>query len=371
MLDLPLAFLPSALVPADPMMHKAMVGAMLPAALVGVLAVVLLVLGRKTERPALLWTLGLLVVPAVGVATIWLQRFELAADATGRWRNIFAGLSGLALLWVAGVFASQGGAVRRWTSITLASAAAGALGWFIGERLLFETTDPPQSPLYPQLLAAYTTAAFAILMPLAHERLSALSLLGLVAVAMSSGIGMMFAGFESAMWLTVSFALPLAVVAVLVLPGHGLTRRKAAKAKKAPATVEDEAGEEIEIVSHTQFVANALLAGGLFVGVMLPMLFMLAWLNSYDKTQTFAWAMVVPALAIPGLWIGRLPPLGARWLGGLVTMLVLGIAAAGGFIWTASLTDLRPYGFEQLNELGIPTPKVEEPEPGSAADYGW
>ncbi|MEL7238011.1 MAG: hypothetical protein AAGK78_04050, partial [Planctomycetota bacterium] len=252
------------------------------------------------------------------------------------------------------------------------SIAAGAVGWWIGDKLRYDSQDG----YYAQILARDTLAVFAIMLPLAQRRISGDAMLGLCAVGVAVGAAVLFGNLEAALMLTLPGVAALAGVLLLALPMHARDRRDAKKQGRPIAVdpdldVDGDEDDDTPKYYRDRPAIAGLLAGGLGLAVLFPTLLMLGWLNSFDRTANYAWAIALPVLALPALWLAHLPPLRGKWHAGVIAGVVLTIAAFGSFVWTASSTNLSGYGFEKLNELGIPEPAVDEDAEPTAADLGY
>lgn len=317
----------------DPFIERNVLAGALPLGLAIVLALLALLGSRKIDRPMVKWSLATAIVPLVVVGGIWLQRWRWVTLVEGqtppRYLAIYLGLTLLVATWYVGTIVTRLGEVARWIGTVATTAAGAAIAWDIATAISFDDTNP----LYPQLAAFYTGSAIAILLPLAQRRHSAIGMFGLCSIGGVSALACLFTGSETGMWIGLCMTAATAGVSLVALPSHGLDRRQLRRSRT---------DDDVE-PPHDKPMIDGLLAGGLVLGVALPILLLQAWIPTQGRIESWAWALAIPMLALPGMWLGQLTPLRLRWFGGVVVLVVLGIAALGGLVATTGQTDLESY----------------------------
>lgn len=282
------------------------------------------------------------------------------------WAVPAAALLGIGLSFIAQFhdFSGIGSRWERWKWIVPASAAvlviwpivvllrperpAMRITWMISGSLLMAGVSGrlAAASVYPEMAWGYAWVVFGsvlvlslMLLPLAVAAtawdVAAVVVAGLIVLVIVTG-----SGFMGAAEVIAPAVVAGAALAILAAPlrGHLLRRRRGTGAMDA----------EDEQAAGKPAGGGALAHGGaLAIALLLPIVSLVAWVNTYKRSGSYAWAMALPIISLGLLWVGRLPWFSRRpHMGGVAILVLVAGVSACGLALALQEIDLRAFGLD-------------------------
>lgn len=294
------------------LMTKALYGGILPGALALLFAGLALWQANRGHACRRLAAWAVPLAASTGLVISFSAQF---AGNTGRWRWIISTTLALLLLWPLTLMPWP----RQSKWIALFTAGAAALLAVIAGGLMWPSFYADESMWLRGVPFLAATAMGALLYPFAVRHANPAT--G-IAIALAGALLMPVILFSknatfAELFITTPAAAGIASLFALVVRGQGYAEWR-----------------------------QGISAGALGVALVFPMFAVLAWGNRYDitKPDLFAWALVLPCLAVTLVWIARIPVLARRpLLAGMVVIASAALVAGAGFALAYNQADTSAY----------------------------